>query len=88
MKRLIYRGVGWGCSCIENIKWPIWGPFPVLKIWVPTNTTQPFPGPKKIRNKVWIEKNRTDIFLNITKVIALTVKTQSKGQNNLSRAIK
>ena len=35
--------------------------------------------------KVWI-KNRTEILLNITKVIALTVKTQ--GQNDLSKASK
>ena len=33
-------------------------------------------------------KNRTDILLNITKVIAPTVKTQAKVQNNLSRALK
>ena len=33
-------------------------------------------------------KNRTDILLNITKVIAPTVKTQAKGQNNLFRALK
>ena len=34
------------------------------------------------------KKDRTDIFLNITKVIAPTVKAQAKGQNNLSRALK
>ena len=39
-------------------------------------------------NKVWIRKNRTDILLNITKVIAPTIKTQTKGQNNVSRALK
>ena len=39
-------------------------------------------------NKVWIRKNRTDILLNITKVIAPTVKTQARGQNDWSRALK
>ena len=39
-------------------------------------------------NKVCQEKKQTDIFLNNTKVIASTVKTQAKGQNNLSRALK
>ena len=34
------------------------------------------------------KKNRTGILLNITKVIAPTVKTQAKGQNNLSIALK
>ena len=34
------------------------------------------------------KKKQTDIFLNNTKVIAPTVKTQAKGQNNLSRALK
>ena len=34
------------------------------------------------------KKNKTDILLNITKVIAPAVKTQAKGQNNLSRALK
>ena len=38
--------------------------------------------------KVWVKKNRTNILLNITKVIAPTVKTQARGQNNLSRALK
>ena len=38
--------------------------------------------------KVCQEKKQTDIFLNNTKVIAPTVKTQAKGQNNLSRALK
>ena len=39
-------------------------------------------------NKVCQEKKQTDIFLNNTKVIAPTVKTQAKGQNDLSRALK
>ena len=34
------------------------------------------------------KKNRTDISLNITKVIAPTVKTQANGQNDISRALK
>ena len=34
------------------------------------------------------KKNRTDILLNITKVIAPTVKTQARGQNDWSRALK
>ena len=38
--------------------------------------------------KVCQEKKQTDIFLNNTKVIAPTVKTQAKGLNNLSRALK
>ena len=37
---------------------------------------------------VYQEKNRTNILLHITKVIAPTVKTQAGGQNNLSRALK
>ena len=35
-----------------------------------------------------VKKNRTDILLNITKVIAPTVKTQARGQNDWSRALK
>ena len=31
-------------------------------------------------DEVWIKKDMTDIFLNITKVIAPTVKTQARGQ--------
>ena len=42
----------------------------------------------EVQFKVWVNKNRTEILLNITKVIALTVKTQAKGQNNLSKASK
>ena len=34
------------------------------------------------------KKNRTDILLNITKMIAPAVKIHPKGQNNLSRALK
>ena len=34
------------------------------------------------------KKNRTDILLNITKVIAPTVKPQANGQNDWSRALK
>ena len=41
-----------------------------------------------LRGKVCQEKKQTDIFLNNTKVIAPTVKTQAKGQNNMSRALK
>ena len=40
----------------------------------------------EVQFKVWVNKNRTEILLNITKVIALTVKTQ--GQNDLSKASK
>ena len=39
-------------------------------------------------SKVCQEKKQTDIFLNNTKVIAPTVKTQARGQNNLFRALK
>ena len=39
-------------------------------------------------NKVCQEKNRIDIFLHSTKVIAPTVKTQARGQNSLSSALK
>ena len=35
--------------------------------------------------KVCQENNRTDILLHITKVIAPTVKTQARGQNDLSK---
>ena len=38
--------------------------------------------------KVWVKKNRTDVLLNITKVVVPTVKIQAKGQNNLSRTLK
>ena len=41
-----------------------------------------------VSNKVCQEKKQTDIFLNNTKVIAPTVKTQARGQNNLFRALK
>ena len=34
------------------------------------------------------KKNKTEIFLNIPKVIAPTVKTQPRGQNDWSRALK
>ena len=40
------------------------------------------------KSKVCQEKKQTDIFLNNTKVIAPTVKTQARGQNNLFRALK
>ena len=38
--------------------------------------------------KVWIKKDRTDILLNITKVIDPIVKTPARGQNYWSRALK
>ena len=41
-----------------------------------------------LKLKVCQEKKQTDIFLNNTKVIAPTVKTQARGQNNLFRALK
>ena len=34
------------------------------------------------------KKNKTDTLLNITKVSAPTVKTQARGQNDWSRALK
>ena len=43
--------------------------------------------PGSIVFTVWC-KSSVYFFLNNTKVIALIVKTQAKGQNNLSRALK
>ena len=43
---------------------------------------------KRYPNKVCQHKKQTDIFLNNTKVIAPTFKTQARGLNNLFRALK